>query len=199
MMHTIPKAPYHHDYGSEDDDKSDGRSSLFSTGVSSKSTQTRSAEQNHSRSSNEKNDFESSLANQGKCQVDLLRYVVITILLSSSVGVSVIVFLLTRNSEQQQFDAQYYGAAEKITTSIGALIDKIGVMNSVGISATIMARNEEQNTTAWPFVTFPMFEHRVASAKESSGALFMAFQPIVSDQDRDEWESYSVTKGTKWM
>jgi hypothetical protein len=182
-----------------DDDSIDSRSDLGSKLTLSDSSIIPNTRKNNDHIGDVKNDFESNLAKQGTRQVDILRYTVIAILMLSAFGVSVVVFFLTKRAQQQQFDAQYYGAAAKITTSIGTVIDKIDMINAVGMAATIQGMNEDLNTTYWPFVTLPSFEQRVASAKASSGALLMSLMPIVSENDRDEWEFYSVEKGTTWM
>jgi hypothetical protein len=154
---------------------------------------------NHTRISDGKTDFESNLAKQGTLLVDILRYTVIALLLLSSIGVSVVVLFLTKRAQQQQFDAQYYGAADKITTPIGTVIDRIGMINTVGVAATIQGMNESYNTTYWPFVTLPSFEQRVSSAKAASWALLISILPIVTEKDRDKWEIFAVEKGATWM
>ena len=48
------------------------------------------------------------------------------------------------------------------------------------------------NNDTWPFVTMNDFQQRAASAKGLSDAYFLELLPIVSDEERERWEEYSV-------
>jgi hypothetical protein len=56
---------------------------------------------------------------------------------------------------------------------------------------TFTAFAQEINST-WPFVTMNDFQERAASTRSLSGAYKVEILPIVTDQDRAEWEAYSV-------
>ena len=45
--------------------------------------------------------------------------------------------------------------------------------------------------TTWPFVTLPDFEARGSVARKTSKSLIVGFLPLVSDDDRPQWEEYA--------
>lgn len=142
------------------------------------------------------------------------RLIVVTILLLTSTVTSYVVFKLSVNAEQQTFDNQYNAASRKLLESFERLIDHLGIVNTIGISATIeglrsaestfntntLKNNSEDELTGWPFVTLPNFPQKAASVRELSGALYLSLLPIVQEKDRTAWEEYVVQDHvTGWM
>ena len=58
--------------------------------------------------------------------------------------------------------------------------------------STIMSSSAHLDNATWPFYTNIDFEHFGTSARELSGALLLAFTPLVTDATRPKWENYSV-------
>lgn len=44
---------------------------------------------------------------------------------------------------------------------------------------------------SWPFVTLSSFQERAATIMDSSGVLYVGFNPIVYQADRTKWENYT--------
>ncbi len=66
---------------------------------------------------------------------------------------------------------------------------KIAAIAAHGITIALSAL--ETNRT-WPFVTISKFQERYASARTLSGSYHFDFVPIVTDENRLDWEEYSV-------
>jgi hypothetical protein len=69
------------------------------------------------------------------------------------------------------------------------LEQKVAAIAAHGITIALSAL--ETNRT-WPFVTISKFQERSASARTLSGSYHFDFVPIVTDEDRLDWEEYSV-------
>lgn len=144
-----------------------------------------------------------SLSRKESKHVDILRNIVIFILVLSAAAIAITVYYLTKNAQTEQFNAQYEGSASKILTSFETVLDKIGSTYSIGIAATIQGMNrtggKHSTSSLWPFVTLPSFEQRAASARALSNTLLVSIQPIVSQDNRNAWEEYSMTDAKDWM
>jgi hypothetical protein len=69
------------------------------------------------------------------------------------------------------------------------LEQKIAAIAALGVTFTLSAL--ETNRT-WPFVTMNKFQQRSASARTLSGSYSFGLVPIVTDENRLDWEAYSV-------
>jgi class 3 adenylate cyclase len=79
------------------------------------------------------------------------------------------------------------------------LEQKIAAIASLGVTFTSYAKKQlEQTNTSWPFVTMNDFQQRAASATSLSKAYFLEVLPIVTDENRVEWEEYSVAN-KEWL
>jgi class 3 adenylate cyclase len=69
------------------------------------------------------------------------------------------------------------------------LQQKIAAIAALGVTFTAFAQHD--NLT-WPFVTMNDFQQRSASTRSLSGSYYLELIPIVSEEDRGDWESYSL-------
>jgi class 3 adenylate cyclase len=126
-----------------------------------------------------------------------LRVLVLLALLLAAIAVSLVVYFITSNSEEDEFQGQYEGHATKVLESFEDIIElKMEALAALGVGLTSYARG--QNGTSWPFVTMNDFQQRAASARSLSNALFLQVLPIVSDENRNAWEEYSL-QNTGWL
>jgi hypothetical protein len=126
-----------------------------------------------------------------------LRFLVFLAILFAAVGVSLAVYFLTANNENEEYHAQYDGSASKIFTSLEEIDGKkLAAINSLSIAATSYARS--QPNTTWPFVTLNDFQQRAANIREFSNVLYVRIIPVISEEDRPAWEDYSV-KNIGWL
>jgi hypothetical protein len=91
------------------------------------------------------------------------------------------------------------------------IFSKVGAVGSLCLSLTARgldssANNNNSNTntsglvnpnTSWPFVTMDAFQERAASARILSNVLHMSLLPVVTDDQKQAWEDYSVAN-SQW-
>jgi hypothetical protein len=126
-----------------------------------------------------------------------LRFLVFMAMLFAAVGVSLAVYFVTANNENEEYHAQYDGSASKIITSFEEIAGKkLAAISSLSVAATSYARS--QPNTTWPFVTLNDFQQRAANIREFSNSLYVRIIPVISEEDRPAWEDYSV-KNIGWL
>jgi hypothetical protein len=66
------------------------------------------------------------------------------------------------------------------------------IFGVLGIFSTLISSSARQNNATWPLFTLPDFELFGKDARELSGALLLAFTPLVTNSSRAAWAEYSV-------
>jgi hypothetical protein len=66
------------------------------------------------------------------------------------------------------------------------------IMNSLAITLSTYARSTDN--TAWPFETVSNFEEIVSHYRDVSQSRFIATIPFLKDDEKTQWEEYSVTE-----
>ena len=121
-----------------------------------------------------------------------LRILVFLALFLAALAVSLTVYFVTSNAEQEQFDVGYDGYSQKLVDSFDDITAvRIGAVANLAVTFTEFAR--DRNLT-WPFVTMSDFHQRAASARAISNSLFVHIYPIVTNTTRAAWEEYSVSE-----
>lgn len=137
------------------------------------------------------------LAHQETRAVIRLRVLVFLILFCAAAAVSVVVYVITKKAEEDEFNTQWNGSAEKIVEAFQGIVkQKIGAISSVGVAN--IAHGVDHNRT-WPFVTLSSFQQRSSTARKLSDALFICMNPFVHETERAEWEKYVVSSDSYWM
>jgi class 3 adenylate cyclase len=143
----------------------------------------------HASSVNEeKEKFE--IGNKETKQVSYIRAVVLAVLVAVATSVSAVVFLYSRDVEQDAFETHFSDLANKITSGfIYGAERRIEAINSFAnqITSYAIAQNSE-----WPNVALPDFERRAKFILELSDVLSLIFLPIVTKDARESWETFSV-------
>jgi hypothetical protein len=130
-----------------------------------------------------------ALAERETALVFRLRVLVIFALLSAAIAVLAVVFKITSDGENDEFESQFAGSAGKILASFEDIVrQKIAAVGSLAVAATL---HNAHNNVTWPFVTLDSFPERAAVAKSLSGAIFIGMYPVVFDENRDAWEVYA--------
>jgi hypothetical protein len=152
------------------------------------------------RDTDDCDEVEEKLSRLESKRVYQTRLMVLLILTITSIGISLVVYHVCKRAENNQFDSQFDGAAEKVLEAFASLPIKIGSLSAVSISATIQGMSSIESTSKrWPFVTYPSFEHRAAVAVELSGSMTIVMHPLVSDVHRNEYETFSMITGRAYM
>jgi hypothetical protein len=65
--------------------------------------------------------------------------------------------------------------------------------------STIASAEARRQNSTWPMVTIPAFEIIGESVRTQTGLEIIAFCPIVTVDDVEAWESYSVSHAQEWL
>jgi hypothetical protein len=126
-----------------------------------------------------------------------LRLVVFLVMLLAAFAVSVSIYLITSKAEEEEFESQFDGAASKIVETFQNVVQqKVAAISSLAVA--IIAHGVDHSRD-WPFVTLSSFQQRSSTARTLSDALFVTISPMVSDEDRKEWEDFVVLEDSYWM
>ena len=131
------------------------------------------------------------IAGRESRNVRRLRVLLILILILAAVAVSGTIFYVTSEAEEESFEAEYNSVSKKVLESFTEIIgEKLGAVDALGAAATSFAI--AQNMT-WPFVTLNDFVYRTESTVALTESLLLEFLHVVTDDERAEWELYSMT------
>ncbi len=136
------------------------------------------------------------LASSESRNVFRARVVVILILALVAAGISTGVFIITTRAQEAEFNAQWQGNSVKVMISFEEIFkEKFGALSTLGVSFTSYASGHNRT---WPFVTMNDFQQRAASARRVSRALYTQILPIITGENREAWENYSV-ENKAWL
>jgi hypothetical protein len=120
-----------------------------------------------------------------------LRMVVFVATLLAAVGVSLAVYFIMDDTENDEYRAQYDESAFTVLTSFEDIAaQQLAAIGSLSVAATLYARS--QPNTTWPFVTLNDFQQRADDIRLLSNSLFVSIIPVISEEDRHAWEDYSL-------
>ena len=131
--------------------------------------------------------------------VKQLRVAVFCALLAAAIIVSVIVYVITKMGETNEFETQYDGMSGQLITTFNLIISqKLSVLGPLRVALMAHAIDRE-GQTAWPFVTLSSVQQRAATSKRLSNSFFVGVYHVIDDSNKLEWEEYVATEGPKWM
>jgi hypothetical protein len=118
-----------------------------------------------------------------------LKFIVVTVLVCSAVGVALWAYLYVTWNEQALFEKQFDGDTDKILQALGTAWDKtLGLMDGLAITFVSSARDKNQT---WPCVTLPDFAVRMSKVVPLTDAVNINVLPIVTRETRSKWEAYT--------
>jgi hypothetical protein len=125
-----------------------------------------------------------------------IRFIVVFVLILSTVTVSLVVYFFTSKAETQESEHQFRDSSAKVVEALGSALDRTrGAADA--FSVILMSYTKITNST-WPYVTLPDFPVHAAKARGMSKAAMLAVYPYVEDSQRAEWEAYS-TQNSAWV
>ena len=125
-----------------------------------------------------------------------LKMLVIIILIASASTLAACAYVFLEKSETKQFESKFGYDAHKVFEAIGSSLDKtLGLMDSVAVTLVSYAKDKKDN---WPFVTLPDFGPRMAKLLPQTDAFTITILPIVTPDQREEWEAYSI-QNDEWV
>jgi hypothetical protein len=137
------------------------------------------------------------LATKETDMVFRLRVLVVIILIVAAAGVSMLVFFVSKNSEEDGFNTQFDGASQQIVEAFHAIkTERISGLSSLGVA--VIAHGID-HSKSWPFVTLSSFQERASTMRSNTDILQVSLHNLVTEDDRDEWEGYVVSSTSQWM
>jgi hypothetical protein len=119
-----------------------------------------------------------------------LRLFVLVALVCSTIGVALAVYFYTTEAEEDSFEAQFLEDTAKVFETVGSSLDlTLGAVDAFLVSMVSYARSVN---SSWPFVTVPDYAVRVAKIASLSRAVVLNQYHLVPEDQRVEWESYSL-------
>jgi hypothetical protein len=148
------------------------------------------ATQNNKNKSANKPEEQDIIAKEEDTAVFRLKLLVLAVLVVSTVGIAMVVYLYTSDAEEDDFEAQFIGDSSKIFESIGSTLElTLGAVDSFLVGLVSFARF---TNATWPYVTLPDYAVRVAKVRSLSKAVLVTQYHFVTDGQRTTWENYSV-------
>jgi hypothetical protein len=167
----------------------DDASSVSAAGSGSGTSVTRN-DTSHKNNKSVNQPEQEMIAKEEDKAVFRLKLLVLAVLVVSTVGVAVAVYLYISDGEEDDFEAQFIGDSSKIFESIGSTLDlTLGAVDSFLVGLVSFARF---TNATWPHVTLPDYAVRVAKIRSLSKAVLVTQYHYVSGGQRTKWESYSV-------
>jgi hypothetical protein len=120
-----------------------------------------------------------------------LRLLVFLATLLAAVGISLAVYFIMHDTENDEYRAQYDESAFTVINSFEDIArQELAAIGSLSVAVTLFARSHPN--TIWPFVTLNDFQQRADDIRELSNSLFLSIVPVISEEERSAWEDYSV-------
>ena len=164
----------------EDDALSDAGSSNMSGGPEEYDAAAREAEKRRK-----------SLASSETRAVQCWRLLVLLAVAAAAVVVSMLVYDITTNIEdesfQNAFDAHANRIIEQFHTSVASKMQAIDTF-----SAMYTTEGLREGSRGFPFVTLPDIDIHGTNTRVAADTLFFFYTPVVTDDNRAEWEQYST-------
>ena len=167
----------------------DDASSVSAAGSGSGTSVTRN-DTSHKNNKSVNQPEQEMIAKEEDKAVFRLKLLVLAVLVVSTVGVAVAVYLYISDGEEDDLEAQFIGDSSKIFESIGSTLDlTLGAVDSFLVGLVSFARF---TNATWPHVTLPDYAVRVAKIRSLFKAVLVTQYHFVTDGQRAKWGNYSV-------
>jgi hypothetical protein len=105
-----------------------------------------------------------------------LKLAVLLVVIACTVATAFAVYVYTSNTEEAQFEDQYYEYANKVLDSIGATFDNtFGAMDALATDVVAYAKATNQT---WPFVYVPFFGIQASKILSIANNVWMSLLPV---------------------
>jgi hypothetical protein len=174
-------------------------SSQSSIAAQSSSVESSSANTGDSTRSSSTKTAKLELSGKETQNVNRLRYLVILVLVSVSVGISCLVYFLVDLANTSDAESSYESAVGHLNAAFHDIrTGRIATMASMAIAADAHGIDHDRD---WPFVSLSFYQMRAFIARRNSGVVQLSIAPLVMDEDYDGWEEYVVSDEPQvaWM
>lgn len=134
------------------------------------------------------------------------------VLLASAALVGYATYKFVNDEEMDDFETTFRSDAHELLRgsahnyrNIHGLVRVFAELLSSSAAATVAVANASAGTNStsasngFPFYTMPDFEVFGSRARELSGALMLAYTPLVMESQRAAWEEYSAANAATWI
>ena len=137
------------------------------------------------------------LSRQESLTVLLLRVLVILILVLSAMGICILVYSISHRSDEDEVLTQLGSAANQLRHEFEAIgTEKLSALGSLAVTATVQGVDQSRG---FPYVSLSSFQERGYMTLANAGVLSLSINPLVSDEQRGEWEAYVIGEDSKWI
>ena len=163
-------------------------------------------------SEDDANSVKDSLAKKEGNRLFRLRIAFVSILVAIALSISLMVYYLTKDTEEEDFESQYSAVADNVIQHLEEIMVEMSAVSGLAVTATThaesvlkirMARNATNDQiltpAEWPFVTLPNFQQTAGNVRMFSGALYVSVNPVVDKDELPLWESYVEGEANQWM
>lgn len=125
-----------------------------------------------------------------------LRLAVFVLLLVVTVLVAGGTYYFSQNDEQDDFEKQFRGYADRIVDSFTETVGrKLSAFDALSVAHTSHALHSDDN---FPNVTLPHSDIRGSNTRILADATYYQWLPLVHEEDRAGWEAY-VAENHMWL
>lgn len=128
--------------------------------------------------------------------VPCLRILAFVTLFLATIGLSGLVYLLTKEAEVSQFHAEYHHASMKMLEAFLGIHARLGAVIGLSVRCSAHARD---HVRAWPFVTLSSFGQQGTIAIKQSGALLLHVNHYVEGESVEDWEKFVAGLDRYWI
>ena len=110
---------------------------------------------------------------------------------------SLFVYVVTRRTEVNNFENEFHSLADNVYDKLqDILTSQLHVLDSLSIEATSHATTYN---SSWPFVTINDFTTKAKRVLPLSNLFLISFNPLVTLENRQAWEQYTVDHTMDWL
>ena len=153
----------------------------------------------HSQQQQKKNDetnSESTFLGRETRQVKGLRRIVMIMLIATAAVSCWQIYRIIRKGQVANFHTTFHDQAIKVINTFQWSVEqKLHVVDSLSISITSYANLKDKS---WPMISIPDFHVLGSSTRSLSDAVSISFAPIVTKDQRYEWETYTKNNN-QWI
>eukprot|EP00934_Nitzschia_sp_Nitz4_P003606 Nitzschia sp. Nitz4//scaffold172_size47551//36784//40556//NITZ4_007147-RA/size47551-augustus-gene-0.40-mRNA-1//1//CDS//3329538768//3596//frame0 len=114
-----------------------------------------------------------------------------------TIGVCLVVYKNTREAEQELFEGEFEDFSLKLLEALSSEVDSsLSAIDSLVVSFVSLA---SFTNMTWPFVLIPDAGPKFAKVQSSTGSVFTAISPIITAEDLDAWNDWSISHSSEWI
>lgn len=125
------------------------------------------------------------------------RLAVVIFLTVCTVSVATLVYLDTRQGEEQQMQEEFDDLSLKVFLSLALSME--ACLSSIDSFVVSIVSFAEMNNATWPFITTPHYGVRTSKVRAVAKSTMMTQIPIVPFDKIEEWNQYSMREGPIWV